>query len=134
MKKHFTYKLTVQAKDIDILNHANNEAYLSWLMKAAGAHSTELGFPVSEYIKLGAGFVVRRHEIDYLASALLNDELIIETWCGEIGGTSATREYKITRPRDEKILVKAKSLFIFIDLKSGRPKKLPEEIVQIFKV
>ncbi len=130
--KVFKYQTIAKQSDIDVLNHVNNEVYLRWLMESAVAHSDYLGFPVSEYTKIGSAFVVRRHEIDYLSSALLNDEVVIETWCGEIGGTKATREYQIIRSSDQKTLIQAKSLFVFIDLKTGRPKQIPEELVKIF--
>lgn len=128
----FQYKTIAKPSDIDILNHVNNEVYLRWLMESAIAHSDHLGFPVSEYTKIGSAFVVRRHEIDYLASALLNDQIIVETWCGEIGGTKAVREYQILRESDKKTLIAAKSLFVFIDLRTGKPKQIPQNLVELF--
>ena len=128
----FTYKTMAQQSDIDLLNHVNNEVYLRWLMEAAIAHSDDLGFPVSEYTKIGSAFVVRRHEIDYLSSALLGDEVFVETWCGDIGASTAVREYQILRAKDKKVLITAKSLFVFIDLKTGRPKPIPEELTKTF--
>ena len=54
----------VREDEIDGLGHASNVAYVAWMQGAAVAHSAAQGWPAEAYQSLGAGWVVRRHEID----------------------------------------------------------------------
>ena len=56
---------------IDLMQHVNNVHYLQWLENVAWSHSTSLGMRQEDYTRLGHGMVVRRHELDYVAPALL---------------------------------------------------------------
>jgi acyl-CoA thioester hydrolase len=132
IKKTYKFKIKVGPQDIDEFEHVNNEVYLTWLLKAAIAHSTELGYSMRKYMDDGAGFVVRRHEIDYLAPAFLNEELSVETWVSEMSGVKTTREYQLSRGRDEKIILTAKTLWIYVSLTTGKPTLIPPELLQVF--
>jgi acyl-CoA thioester hydrolase len=128
----FKYNLCVQQKDIDSLGHVNNEVYLRWLIEAATAHSDSLGFHLSRYIEMGQVFVVRRHELEYLLPTYLNEDLIVETWAEKFEGARANRQYKIIRTRDSKVILTGKTLWVYIDMKTGRPMNVPENIQQAY--
>lgn len=124
----FKYPYTVTHHDIDALNHVNNEVYLKWIINAASAHSNHLGWNFQRYLERQQVFVVRRHELDYLAPAYLGEELMIETWIESIEQFKALRFYKITRPKDERFILKAQTLWVYIDLKTGRPVDIPPDV------
>lgn len=132
MKKKFTYPLTVMPEHIDSLKHVNNEIYIRWLMEAAGAHSTSLGYSIEKYLSDGACFVVRRHEVDYLAPAYLGEELVVETWVENMQKAKSTRVYNIRRLSDQKNLIHAKTLWVYVDLITGRPIEISESIIHAF--
>jgi len=129
----FTYPIKVNASHIDRLNHVNNEVYLKWLLEAASAHSSSLGYGMERYLKEGACFVVRRHEIEYLASAYLDEELVVETWIKDIAGARSTRGYRIKRVKDQKELITAQTLWVYISMKTGRPLEIPAHMIQDFQ-
>ena len=128
MTTPFTLNIKVTHKDIDGLNHVNNEVYLNWLILAATSHSRHLGWNFQSYLARGEAFVVRRHELDYLASAVLDDDLIIETWIESIERAKSVRVYKIIRQRDQKIIMEAKTLWVYISMTTGKSKDIPEDI------
>ena len=66
----FQLDLTVVDDDIDALGHASNIAFVRWIQDVAIAHSSAVGLGLEGYQRLGAVFVVVRHEIDYLRPAL----------------------------------------------------------------
>ncbi len=74
MEKRFIYRPLIKNQDIDALGHVNNEVYLKWLIEAATAHSTELGFSIEKFLEMGSSFVVRRHELDYRLPVFLSDQ------------------------------------------------------------
>jgi acyl-CoA thioester hydrolase len=128
----FTYPIKVNASHIDRLNHVNNEVYLKWLLEAASAHSTALGYGMERYLKEESVFVVRRHEIEYLMSAYLDEELVVETWIKDIAGARTTRAYRIKRMSDQKTLVTAETLWVYISMKTGKPQEIPPAMARDF--
>lgn len=131
-KKKFIYPIKVTDRDIDSLKHVNNEIYIKWLMEAANAHSTSLGYGIEVFVKSDECFVVRRHEVDYLAPAFLADDVVVETWVENMKLKASTRVYEIKRVRDQKTLVTAKTIWIYIKLSTGKPVEIPARIVESF--
>ncbi|MEM6993134.1 MAG: acyl-CoA thioesterase, partial [Myxococcota bacterium] len=76
------HRLVVRAEsdDIDELGHVSNLVYVRWILEAARAHSDAAGWGHAAYESRGAVWVVRRHEIDYAASAVGGDEIAVTTW------------------------------------------------------
>jgi acyl-CoA thioester hydrolase len=70
----------------------------------------------------GTAFIVRRAEIDYLAPARLDDELVVETRIKELGGASILLSQDVLR--DDSMLVRATVLVACIGAQ-GRPVRLP---------
>jgi acyl-CoA thioester hydrolase len=128
----FSHSIKVEEKDIDELNHVNNKVYLDWLMDASGAHSASLGYTMDKYFEMGCVFVVRRHELDYLRSALFGDELVVNTWIDRVEGARCERMYEIIRVKDQKPIMTAKTLWVFINIKTGRPMPVAQEIIDVF--
>jgi acyl-CoA thioester hydrolase len=70
----------------------------------------------------GTAFIVRRVEIDYLAPARLEDELVVETQLKELGGATIVLAQDVLR--DDTVLVRATVLVACIG-GQGRPVRLP---------
>ena len=97
----FQIDVTVEEKHIDVVGHVNNVIYLRWLEKIAWMHSHHLGLTWNVYQKENCAMVARRHELDYLAAAFKNDELVVGTWIIENNKkVSITRKYQIIRKSD----------------------------------
>lgn len=126
--------VTVTEADLDGFGHTNNVVYLRWLEQAAWAHSQALGLTLADYRRLGAGLVVRRHELEYLLPSFLGDELLIGTWIsGNDGKLQAARSYQIQRPRDGRTVLRAHTRWVCVDMESGRPRRMPREFVEAYR-
>jgi acyl-CoA thioester hydrolase len=134
MPRIFEHHHQVADKEIDVLNHANNQAYLTWMLEAATAHSAAQGWPSEKYLALGGCWVVRHHEIEYLQPALAADEIVIRTWVSTMERISSERRYEMLRPADGKIVAKAATLWVWIDMKTGRSARIPAEVASAFEV
>ena len=128
----FRHRVTVGESDLDELGHTNNIQYVRWLQDAAIAHSAHVGLTWERYVALGGVFVVRRHEIDYLRSALRGDELEVRTHVASVMAAKSERRYEIVRLGDETVLVRALTLWGFVDTTMGRPMRIPDEIYVAF--
>lgn len=125
----YDHPITVQASDIDAMNHVNNVVYVQWVQDAAAAHWN--AFAPSE-IREKYNWVVLRHEIDYRNAAVLNDQLIARTWVQSYAGVRSTRIVKIYRQRDEKLLVEAKTTWCLLTASNNRPARVGDDITNTF--
>jgi acyl-CoA thioester hydrolase len=124
----FTSELVVGSEAIDELGHASNIAYVRWVQDAAKAHSEAVGWNYARYLALGAVFVVRRYELDYLGSAMLGDALRIDTYVESWSAASSVRRTRIVRAADERVLLAAATTWALVSTESARPRRIPEEI------
>ena len=129
----FEHVRTVVHAEIDDLGHANNVVYVAWMVDAAVAHSTVLGWSPDAYRSLGHGWVVRRHEIDYHRPALPSNRIVIRTWVSGWAKASSRREYEIYRDGTE-LLAKASTRWAFVNFRTGAPCRIPEEVSDAFPV
>ncbi|HEY2839191.1 MAG TPA: acyl-CoA thioesterase [Pirellulales bacterium] len=130
----YEHHLTVTPQEIDRLGHVNNLEYLRWALAAAIAHSAAQGWPTEAYERLGAGFVVRSHEIKYLVSAMEGDQVAVHTWVADFRRVSCLRRFKMVRRRDEKVLAIAATEWAFVDFKTFALSRVPQEIADAFIV
>jgi acyl-CoA thioester hydrolase len=133
MQLSYEYQITVRENEIDEFNHVNNEVYLKWLIQVAASHSESLGYNLEKFLSDGAAFVVRRHELDYLSPAFLGEELVIETWLSSLDRAKSVRETRIKRKSDGKVILMGKTLWVYIDLKLGKPKEIPPSMAECYR-
>jgi acyl-CoA thioester hydrolase len=126
----FEHPLRVSAEDIDRMGHVNNVVYLRYAQDAAVAHWLAVVTPEWAESLL---WVARRHEIDYLKPALPEDELIARTWVGEADGATFERFVEIHRPADARVLAKVRTLWVAVDARSHRPRRIPGELLRLFE-
>jgi acyl-CoA thioester hydrolase len=130
----YEYPWQVTADEIDGLGHVGNVEYLRWLQAAAIAHSAAQGWPTEKYFELGAGWVVRSHQIEYLMPAHRDDAIVVRTWVANLRGIRSLRRYEVWRPADQTLLAKAHTEWVFISFTSRQPRRVPEEIQAAFEI
>ncbi|MCG8420530.1 MAG: acyl-CoA thioesterase [Proteobacteria bacterium] len=135
----FHLDLVACRDDIDELDHVSNLVYVRWVLRAAQAHSAAAGFEHTDYRALGSVFVVRRHEIDYLRPAFAGERIRLSTWIDSWKAASSLRMTRITRldptagtSDGEVELARGQTLWAFINLASGRPTRIPENVRAAF--
>ena len=128
MPEPFSHTIAVGDEDIDELMHASNIAVVRWLQDVAYAHSRHVGWDFEGYRRVGGVFVIRRTEVDYLRPALRGDVLELRTWLSSWMAAKYQRETEIKRVADGVIVAKASVTWGFLDTRTGRPRRVPDEI------
>ena len=123
----------VADEDIDMLGHASNIAFVRWIQDVALAHSAAVGLGFEGYQRLGGVFVVVRHEIDYVRPALRGDAIEARTWISSVMAAKCLRSTEIVRKGDRQVLAKAATTWGFVDLATGRPRRIPGEVRVAFE-
>jgi acyl-CoA thioester hydrolase len=122
--------ITPELADIDELGHVSNLVYVRWVLDVAMGHSRALGWDHAEYRALGAVFVVRRHEIDYVAQVRAGDVLVGETWVEGWRLASCIRKTELRR--GDQVVARAATTWAMMSFTSGRPVKIPDDLRALF--
>ena len=138
--------------DIDEQNHVNNTVYLRWVQEVATAHWRALASADAQAV---IGWVVLRHEIDYKSPASLGDEILLRTWVGAASRLKFERFTEIRRridlPKsasrtdssggedgsaavDNQLCAQARTLWVPIDTRTGKPTRVSAEVRARFSV
>ena len=134
MPRIYVRDVTVTRDAIDVNGHVNHLEYLRWMQDVAVEHSAARGWPLERYQATGTGWVVRSHSIEYLRPAFAGDRLSLLTWVADLRPRSSLRRYRVWRASDRQVLAQAETLWVFVDLASGRARAIPGELRSSFEV
>jgi len=126
------FQLRVYYEDTDIggiVYHAN---YLKFFERARTEWLREKGIAQSFFLEQNLGFVVTRVEIDYVASAKLDDLLNVSSLISEFKRASLVFNQKITN-QDQQIICNAIVRIAFVDFSKGKPCPIPKSILGALK-
>ena len=122
----------VTGAHIDLMQHVNNVHYLQWLENVAWHHSVALGMRREDYTRLGHGMVVRRHELDYVAPALLGDRVLLATWIVALDRLSLHRRYQFVREADGTTLFRGATQFVCVEIAGGKVRRMPPAFTEAY--
>ena len=124
----FVHHFRVGADVIDALGHAGNVSWLAWVNDIAEAHSRAAGLGPERFRELGVLWVVRRHEIEYLAEAREGDALEALTWVDSWRGATCVRRTLFRRGDGGGVLAHAATTWAFLSAATGRPTRIPPDM------
>src|SRR5512145_1196183 len=122
--------LTIPTSAIDENGHVNNVSYVQWMQDIAVEHYASIGGV--EVQGAEATWFVREHKIEYFLPAFAGEEIEIRTWVENVRRVRSLRKYEFIRTSDSKTLVKGETDWVFVDVKTGSPRAVPESVVNIF--
>ena len=117
---------------IDENGHVNNVAYVQWMQDIAVEHYASIGGIEAQ--GPGATWVVREHKVEYFLPAFEGEEIEIHTWVENIRRVRSLRKYEFFRKSDGKVLVKGETDWVFVDVKTGSPRAVPNEVIKVFQI
>jgi acyl-CoA thioester hydrolase len=123
--------VSVQPADIDEQNHVNNTVYLRWVQDVATAQWNSLAGAEAQ---AAIAWVVLRHEIDYRSPASLGDQILLRTWVGKASRLKFERFTEIHRKIDNRLLAQGRTLWVPIDVRTGKPTRVSSELRAQFSI
>ena len=127
----YTKTFIIPENAIDENGHVNNVAYVQWMQDIAVEHYESIGGTRPTQL-VGATWVVREHRIEYLLPAFANEEVEIRTWVENIRRVRSLRKYEFMRIADKKTLVRGETDWVFVDMQTGAPRAIPDEVSKVF--
>lgn len=125
----FERRIVAPSDAIDELGHVNNAIWVQWIQEVATAHWRSVAEPRHQDAYI---WVVVRHEIDYLRAAFEGDALTGRTWVGEAPKGARFDRHMEFVGEDGEVRVRAVTQWAIIDKASGRPIRVPPEVVAPF--
>lgn len=119
----------VYFEDTDFSGRVYHARYLHFLERGRSDYLRLLGVHHRELADEGLAFVVRRMELDFLAPAAIDDELMIVSTPKQIGNASIVLEQSIQC--EGRRLVSAEVRVALVD-RSGKPARMPAAIKDAF--
>jgi acyl-CoA thioester hydrolase len=123
----YLHRFCVQAADMDELGHANNVVWVRWLNEAAIAHATHVGLGWEACRRLGVAWVVRRHDLEYLLPAFAGEEIEAITWPETLRAATSLRRTMFVR--QNKVLARGETTWVLLELRTGKPRRVPPEML-----
>jgi acyl-CoA thioester hydrolase len=125
----FEMGFTALPEHIDELGHVNNAVWVQWIEEIAVAHWRSVAAPEHDEAYF---WVIVRHEIDYLRPAFEGDRVTGRTWVGEAPKGAKFDRHVEMLGNDGRTCVRAKTSWAIIDKASGRPVRVPAQVVAPF--
>ena len=125
-------EITIEDKHIDYNGHVNNVNFVQWMQDIAIDHS-DVNVPADFYPSHNTTWFAVSHTINYKNQAFLGDVVEAYTWISEIKNSSSTRKYRFINKENGKILAEALTNWVYIDQKTGRPKRIDEDLQQYYR-
>ena len=124
----FLFPVRVYYEDTDaggIVYYAN---YLKFAERCRSEFIRYLGGRQQEDLEAEdkTGWVVRHCEVDYMAPAVLDDELVISCRITNVGGVTATMYQEVRRGSEVLVTIDIKAAHL--SLKSKKPVRIPAEL------
>ena len=127
----FEFKLKIYYEDTDsggVVYYAN---YLKFTERARTNLINDLGFSLKKLSEdYDCLFIVKKMNCDYLHSARLEDELIVQSKFLKINNASFDLEQNILR--NDQIIFTSEITMVCVN-SLGQPKKIPQDLKSLFK-
>ena len=121
-------ELRVYYSDTDhghVVYYAN---YLKWFEIGRTEILRQAGFDYNDFEKQGLIAPVVEVHCNYKQPARYNDIIIIKTTLEYIGNSSIKFNYDIIRKKDNVLLANGYTVNVFVDIKTLKPIKIPENL------
>ena len=129
MTTSFTLSFTATPDTIDALGHVNNAVWVQWIQQVATAHWTSVAPPAHSEAYV---WVVVRHEIDYLRALGPGEQVTARTWVADAPQGAKFDRYMEFTGADDRVHVRARTVWALLDKASGRPLRVTAEVVAPF--
>ena len=126
----YTATVAVRHHELDAWGRVYPAAHLRTVAEVAVAASAAAGFGPEWYDALGAHWIVRRTLARFHRAVGRDATCTVRTWVADFRRVRSRRCYEIRV--DDALAVEAESDWVLIDVASGRPRRIPEDVERSF--
>jgi len=131
----FETEITIRPDDIDMNEHVHNTKYLDYVLAARyDQMKNDYKMSMSEFHDLDYNWIVSATYIEYKRALKLGDNIIVKTQIDSVNGAQSKVKFWIVKKDDSKIAANGYLLYTMISKKTGKPVRIPDDIIKKYSV
>jgi len=131
MNSIFETEITIRPDDIDLNNHVHNSKYLDYVQAARYEQmKNAYKMPREDFHKLGYNWVASSAHIQWKRALLLDDKIVVKTQLDSVDGAQCKVNFWIVKQANNKIASEGNIIYTMISIKTGRPVRIPEDVIE----
>lgn len=134
MYSAFETEIIIRPDDIDMNNHVHNSKYLDYVQAARFDQMiNNYKMSMEEFHLAGFNWVASTAYIEFRRALKLGDKIIVRTQLKSYSGAQVTVSFWILK-KDNKIAAEGYLTYTMISLKSGKPVRIPDDIIARYTI
>jgi len=135
MNTIFSSEIKVRPDDIDLNNHVHNAKYLDYVQAARFEQmNNNYKMPMEEFVKKGYNWVSSAAHIDWKRPLKLGDTAIVKTQMDSVNGAHCKVNFWIENKVTSKLVSEGHFIYTMVSVKSGRPVRITDEIIERYSI
>jgi len=131
----FESEIVIRPDDIDMNDHVHNTKYLDYVLAARyDQMQKDYKMSMNEFHKLDYNWIVSATHIEYMRALKLGDKIIVKTQIDSVNGPQSTVKFWIVKKDNGKTAAEGYLLYTMISKKTGKPVRIPDEIIKKYSV
>jgi acyl-ACP thioesterase len=127
----YTYRSRVRYSEVDGEQNMTIDSILNYLQDTATFHGEDCGCSLNRNIEMGCAWIVADLQLHIYRYPRFNDHIRVNTWPIAFRGMIGYRQFSIETEEGETLVV-CNSVWIFMDMKSQKPMKVPAEQLEAY--
>jgi acyl-CoA thioester hydrolase len=124
-------RLRVRFNETDLMGIVHHASYLSYMEVARVEWLRRRGITYAAWAESGLHLPVVEVSLKYRASSRFDDELEVEVGLGELRAASLRFDYRIVRPKDDRLCVEGSTRLACVD-ENHALKRISPEMADVF--
>lgn len=130
------YKKNLRVRSYELRSDGSvgHAVFMQWFQEAAFEASASRGFGIEKYDEMGATWVMRGVDVEFLEPAHYLEEIQVSTWISDFQRVRSHREYEARRASDRALLARARVDWVFLDATTLALRRIPAEMSALFEL
>ena len=135
MNTIFSSEIKVRPDDIDLNNHVHNAKYLDYVQAARFEQmNNNYKMPMEEFVEKGYNWVSSAAHIVWKRPLKLGDTAIVKTQMDSVDGAQCKVNFWIENKVTSKLVSEGHFIYTMVSVKSGRPVRITDEIIERYSI
>lgn len=131
----FRSEIAIRPDDIDVNSHVHFTKYLDYVLTARYMQMREFyKMSMEEFWKRELTWVVSDLNISFRRELRLEDIAVVETGVNSYNGAQCLVDFVIYKKEGMKIAAQGQFNYTMLSTKSGRPVRLPDDIIEMYSI
>jgi acyl-CoA thioester hydrolase len=122
----------VRYYECDAYGRMHPANYLRYMQETAFDASAAAGYDLARYEAIGRHWLVRETDIEFLHPLRYGDSVQVKTWVADFRRVRSCRVYEFRLLGSEELVARAHTDWAYLDSASGRPVRIPPEMIAAF--